>query len=197
MQVHSELYRNGIDPAPGPHRYPPTIEGIPTDVVAGYAAIPYADFSVCALLNALGLEQSWLGDEAVPAWPALLALALLFALWFWWVREGTAEALLPGFAAWLFLADFFLPAYRDSYNDVLILNVVALGVIGGQEIPWSLWPCALALPAGWAVDVFAPVQAWLIDVPTALFTAGAVLIVARSTFLFNNRAGSRKVGTAC
>jgi hypothetical protein len=197
MQTHSELYRNDVDPAPGPQHYPPTVEGIPTDTLGNYVAIPYADFSVYALLKALGLEQSWLGDEAIPAWPVLVVLALLFALWFWLARGLAAEAQLAGFAAWLFLADFFLPAYRDSYNDVLILNVIFLGLVGAKKISWALSPCALALPIGWAIYFFAPEQAWLIDVPTALFTLGAALAVVGSTFLFNNRAGSRKVEAAC
>jgi len=197
MQTHSELYRNDVDPAPGPQHYPAKMEGIPTDILGSYVAIPYADFSVYALLKALGLEQSWLGDEAVPAWVPLLLLALLFAFWLWWMRGRAGETMVPGLAAWLFLADSFLPAYRDSYNDVLVLNVVFAGLIASRRIPWAAWPCVLALPAGWAVYVLAPEQAWVIDVPTALFALGAVLTAARRTFLFNNRAGSRKVEAAC
>jgi hypothetical protein len=197
MQTHSELYRNEVDPAPGPLHYPARIEGIPTDILGNYVAIPYADFSAYALLKAVGLERSWLGDKAVPAWPLFLVLAALFGGWFWWTRGWVAEALLPGFAAWLFLADFFLPAYRDSYNDVLILSVVFSGLVVAKKFPWAMWPCALALPLGWAVYVFAPEQAWLINVPTALFTLGVILTAVRSTFLFNNRASSRKVENAC
>ena len=60
-----------------------------------------------------------------------------------------------------------------------------------------MWPCAVALPLGWAIYAFAPTQAWVIDLPTLFFTLGAVLAVVGSTFLFNNRAGSRKVAGAC
>jgi len=46
---------------------------------------------------------------------------------------------------------------------------------------------------GWAVYAYAPEQVWLINLPTVLFTLGAIIVVMCSTFLFNNRAGSRKV----
>jgi len=190
MQTHSELYRNDFDPLPGPQSYPPKIEGIPTDTLGNYVAIPYADFSAHALLR-------WLGFAPFPAMPLLLAVAVPFAFWIWLSRKHPAERLLPGLAAWLFLVDLFLPAYRDSYNDVLILNVVALGLVASTRFPWTAWPYAFALPVGWLVYAFAPEQAWLINLPTALFTLGAILAVVRSTFLFNNRAGSRKVKAAC
>ena len=186
MQAHSELYRNGIDPAPGPQSYPPTIEGIPTDTLGHYVAIPYADFSAYALLR-------WLGFAPFPALPVLLAVAVPFVIWLWLSRDQPAERLLPGLAAWFFLADLFLPAYRDSYNDVLILNVACLGLISARKFPWEVWPCVLALPMDWAVYAFAPEQAGLINLPTALFTLGAILFL----FLFNNHAGSRKVEAAC
>jgi len=177
MQTHSELYRNDIDPRPGPQSYPPKIEGIPTDILGHYAPIPYADFSAYALLSALGLERSWLGDEAVPAWPFVLAVAVPFSLWLWLSRRQPTERLLPGLAACFFLADLFLPAYRDNYNDVLILNFVALGLIASTRFPWTAWPCAVALPMGWAVYAFAPEQVWLINLPTLFFTLGAILFL--------------------
>jgi hypothetical protein len=193
MQAHSELYRNGVDPAPGLQNYPPKVEGIPTDILGHYVAIPYADFSAYALLKALGLERNPLTGEAIPAWPFLLAAAVPFAFWLGLSRGQPAERLLPGLAAWFFLADLFLPAYRDSYNDVLILNVVLLGFLAAKGFPWAAWPCALALPVGWAVYAFAPEQAWLINLPAALFTLGAILFL----FVFNISPGSRKVEAAC
>ena len=185
MQTHSELYRNDIDPRPGPQSYPSTIEGIPTDILGHYVAIPYADFSVFALLR-------WLGFAPFPALPLLLAVAIPFALWLWFSRGQSAERLLPGLAAWFFLADLFLPAYRDSYNDVLILNVVFAGFVAAQKFssgkfPWAAWPCALALPLGWAVYAFAPEQAWLINLPTAFFTLGAILFLFLPIFRQGDR----------
>jgi hypothetical protein len=190
MQTHSELYRNGFNPRPGPQSYPARIEGVPTQILGNYVAIPYADFSTHALLR-------WLGFAPFPVLPLLLMVAAPFAFWLWLSRGLSAERLLPGLAAWFFLTDLFLPAYRDSYNDVLILDVVLLGFVVATKFPWAAWPCVIALPVGWVVYVFAPEQAWLINLPTALFTLGAVLVVECSTFLFNNRAGSRKVEAAC
>jgi hypothetical protein len=197
MQTHSELYRNDIDPLPGQQTYPAKIEGIPTDILGNYVAIPYADFSMYALLKNLGVSRNPLTNEAVPGWPLLLLVALPFAFWLWISRKQSPENLLMGLAAWLFLADFFLPAYRDSYNDVVILDVVFLSLIAATQFPWPVWPGAFALPIGWIVYVFAPEQNWLINLPTALFALSAILIAASSTFLFNNRAGSRKVTVQC
>ncbi len=170
MQTHSELYRNGFDPRPGPQSYPPTIEGIPTDTLGNYVAIPYADFSLHALLR-------WLGFAPFPALPLLPAVAVPYGLWLWFSRSEPIARLLSGLAAWFFLADFFLPAYRDSYNDVLILDVVLLGFVVAPKFPWPAWPFAVALPLGWAVYAFAPEQAWLINLPTALFTLSAVFFL--------------------
>jgi hypothetical protein len=181
MQMHTELYRNGVDPRPGPQSYPATVEGISTDTLGNYVAIPYADFSVHGMWKALGLEQNPLTGRAIPAWPVLLALVAPFALWLGLSRKIAVEQVLVGVVAWVFIADLFLPAYRDSYNDVLILDVAALGVVTVRKIPWAVWPCAVALPIGWAIDAFAPEQAWVINLPTALFTVGAVgFVVAAS-----------------
>jgi hypothetical protein len=184
MQTQSELYRLGFDPAPGPRSYPPTIEGIPTDILGHYVAIPYADFSAHALLR-------WLGFAPFPAMPLLLAVAVPFVFWLWLSRGQPAERLLPGLAAWVFLADLFLPAYRDSYNDVLILDVVFAGLVAAWKFPWAAWPCALALPLGWAVYAFAPERAWVIDLPALFFTLGAMLFL----FLPVSRQGDEADGT--
>jgi len=175
MQTHSELYRNDIDPRPGrrvtlprsrnSNRYPRPLR---TD--------SYADFSAYALLSALGLERSWLGDEAVPAWPFVLAVAVPFSLWLWLSRRQPTERLLPGLAACFFLADLFLPAYRDNYNDVLILNFVALGLIASTRFPWTACHAG-GVADGWAVYAFAPEQVWLINLPTLFFTLGAILFL--------------------
>jgi len=101
-------------------------------------------------------------------------MAVPFAVWLRLSRRMAPERLLVGLAAWFFIADFFLPAYRDSYNDVLILDVVALGVVMAGKIPWAVWPCVVALPIGWLIYAFAPQEAWVINLPTALFTVGAV-----------------------
>jgi hypothetical protein len=173
MATHSSLYRNGIDPAPGPERFPAMIEGMSTDLLGNYAAIPYADFSAHGLLRLVGLEP-------FPAWPLLVVPVVGYGLWLWRRRAEPMERLLPGLAAWLFVIDFFLPAYRNNYNDVLILNVVALALMGVRHwraTSWGVGLCFLALPIGWGIYGFAPMHDWLIDLPTAFYLAGAGLLL--------------------
>jgi hypothetical protein len=163
MQTHSALYRQGIDPAPGPERFPATIEGMSTDVLGNYVTIPYADFSVHGLLGAMGLEP-------FPGWPPLMAAVVVGGAWLWWRRSETMEQRLIGVAVWLFVIDCFVPAYRNNYNDVLIINVVALALMGTRPwraTPWSVWLCCAALPVGWAIYVFAPMHDWMINLPSA------------------------------
>ena len=76
-------------------------------------------------------------------------------------------------------------------------TVVLLAFATTRSFPWTAWPFALALPAGWCIYAFSPEQAGVIDLPTLFFTLGAALIIGRGTFLFNNRAGSRKVTVQC
>jgi hypothetical protein len=186
MNTHSELYRNAIDPRPGQQSYPAAIEGTSTDLLASYVAIPYADFSVHAFLRGVGLAP-------FPALPLLLVAVLPFGAWLWLSRDQAAERLLPGLAAWFFIVDLFLPAYRNNYNDVLVINLVALALVTAPKIPWAVWPCLAALPIGWSIYCFAPEQPWVINLPTIGFTVGAVLLL----FLFTNRGVARKVGPSC
>lgn len=182
MNTQSEIYRTGFAPH-GLMAWPLTIEGIPTDTILAYVVpIPYADFSIHALL-------AWLGVAPFPALPPLVAIIVPFALWLWLSRQYPVTTLLPGLAAWFFLIDLFLPAYRNSYNDVLILNVVAAGLVTANRIPWGVWPCLLALPVGWIVYVETLDQAWLINLSTLFFTLGAILFL----FLFTNSVNPRKV----
>jgi hypothetical protein len=170
--------------------YPPRVEGIPTDILGHFVTIPFAEYSFPAL-------WSWLGLAPLPDFILMLVIVALFAPWLWISCKQPIERLLPGLAACYFLADLFLPAYRNSYNDVLILNVVLSGFVISEKIPWAAWPCIVALPIGWAVYGFAPTQDWLINLPATFFTIGAVMAVAPATFLFNKRARSRKVAAAC
>jgi hypothetical protein len=167
MQTHSYLYRSDIDPAPGQHPYPATIEGIPTDTLANYVAIPYADFSAHALLR-------WFDAEPFPALPVVLFGLLLFAAWCWWARYQPLVRQLLGLAVWMFLFDLFLPAYRDSYNDVLVVNIIALGLIAAPRFSPGIALALLAVLAGWLVYCLAPPQAYLIDIPSLLVTLGAI-----------------------
>jgi hypothetical protein len=166
MQTYTNVYRTDFSP----HyqlAYPAEIEGIPLDTLANFIVIPYADFSAHAFLKTLGLEP-------FPVLPVLLAAIVPYALWLWLSRREKFEALLVGLVAWMFLIDLFLPSYRNNYNDVLIFNLVALGLITTSRIPWGLWPCLVALPFGWIVYAAVPEQTWVINLPTFLFTLGAL-----------------------
>ena len=178
MQTNSELYRDDVNPRPGQQRYPGELEGMDTRLMGKFAVIPYADFSVFALLKSLGMEHNWLGDEAWPAWPLLLVVAVGFGTWLALTLRRVPESLLAGLAAWIFLADLFLPAYRDSYNDVLALDVFAACIVTAAmgKILWAIGPCAIALPFGVLVYLLAPEQPTVINFPTALFTIGAVIV---------------------
>jgi hypothetical protein len=168
MQTHSELYRHGINPSRGPQSFPPTIEGTPTAILSQLAPFRYGDFSAHALLRRLGFGP-------FPELPLLFAVAAPFAFWLWLSRGQSVERLLPGLAAWIFLADLFLPTTRYSYYDVIILNVVFAGVVTAKKFPWAAWPCALALPLDWAVYAFSTAPPLVLNLPAFFFTLGAVL----------------------
>jgi len=186
MDVNSWLYRSDISPAFPPERFPATIEGMSTDLLAKFADIPYAHFSFHALMHYLGLAP-------FPALPPLLAIGAAYAFWLWRFRGAAIERLLLGMAIWFFLVDLFLPAYRNTYNDVLMIDIVGLGLVLSDRVPRGLWCCFLALPIGWAVGWFAPERDSLINLPTAFYTLGAILLL----FWFNSPATSAKVGKAC
>jgi hypothetical protein len=170
MQSQAAYYHTDPNP-PYQQAYPARIEGIPTrEILAYFVPIPFADFSVDALLRGLGFAL-------FPDGLVLLLVMVPGGIWLWFSRRYPAERLLSRLAAWLFLVDLFLPAFRNSYNDVLILNVVAAGLIATERLPWGLWPCLLALPLGWGVYAFSPDQAWLINLPSLSFTLGALLFL--------------------
>ena len=185
MQTNSYLYRHGINPAKGPQNFPPTIEGTPTATLAHLMPYRFGDFSAHALLR-------WLGLAPFPELPLLLAVGACFVLWLWLSRGQPAERLLPGMAAWFFLADLFLPTTRYGYYDVIILNVVLAGIIAAKKFPWEAWPCALALPLGWAVYALSSVPPLLFYLPPFLFTLGAVLSLFSFTLRTVNERGEAK-----
>jgi hypothetical protein len=177
MQQHGYYYLHAILPSPGPQTFPPIIEELPTTVLAAYVPIAYADASVHVVLSALRLEPvSGLG--------VFLVGALLFAVWTGWTwRRDDLPRRLLGLAAWAYLLDFFLPAYRNTYNDVLALNFLALGVLVAPRFWLPQVVTALGLAAGVYVYVAAPEVDWQIDLPAMLLALSAVL------YLFAPRGG--------
>jgi len=170
MQTNSDLYRHGINPAKGPQVFPSVIEGTPTTILSRLYPFSYGDFSAHAFLHRLGFAP-------MPALPILLVVVVPFVLWLWWTHGQSVERLLPGLAAWFFLADLFLPAIRYSYYDVLILNVVLAGIVTAKKFPWAAWPCVIALPMGWGAYALSPVPEALLYLPAFFFTLGAILFL--------------------
>ena len=176
MQTWSDLYRAGTaNPRPPAQAYPSLIEGVPIDVIARFGAIPFADSSLYALFRSWGISN-------VPALPVAAALLLLIALWFWFSRSQPDERLLIGIAAWAFLADLFIPAPRNSYNDVQILNLLALGFLARGRPSWIVWLLLAAWPLNWAVMAALPRAKWIINLPSVVMMAAAVFFLLRPVF---------------
>ena len=176
MQTWSDLYRAGTaNPRPPAQAFPAFVEDISIDVLGSFAQIPFADTSVFALF------QSW-EFYSVPVLPVALTLVALVALWFWLSKKQTQEVLLVGIAAWSFLVDLFLPAYRNSYNDILILNVVALGLLIRNRHPWTIWLLLAAWPVGWGIAWMTPYVKWIINLPTLIMVVASVLVLLRPAF---------------
>jgi hypothetical protein len=170
MQQWSQLYRDGINPRPPLLDFPPVIEGMPTHVLGRFATIPFADSSFYYLL------RKCCGINGLPALPFAALLASLVTLWFWLARRQPLDVVLVGIAAWSFLADFFLPALRNCYNDVLVLNIIGFGLAAGlRSGRWSLRLGLATLPAAWLILHKLPHSVWIINLPTLVYTLIAVL----------------------
>lgn len=172
MQGWSELQRHGDKPRPPAQKYPTTVEGIEIETLARYHVRQYADSSIVRILKGQGVLD-------FPEWPLGLALAAGVGGWFWWRRKAGEMTWLVGVVTWFFLTDWFLPAYRNPYNDVLVLGVLALALQAGRRV---FWLALLGLPAGWFLYQIMPTARWQIHVPTVLLlTAGiGVLLPKRS-----------------
>ena len=168
MSEWSNLYRNNINPRPPPLAFPAVVEGMPIDQLGRFAIIPFADSSIYALFRSFG----WTG---VPDLPVTLFFAILIAAWYFFSRKQTDAALLIGIAGWTFIGDFFLPALRNCYNDVLILNVMAIAWISGKALRPALILALLSIPLGWWVLAEMPRARWMINLPTLAMLAASVL----------------------
>jgi Glycosyltransferase family 87 len=176
MQTWSELYRAGTgNPRPPPQAYPPFVEGISIDQLARFGVIPFADSSLFALFRSWGISN-------VSALPVALALVALIALWFWVSRSQPEDVLLIGIAAWAFLADLFIPAPRNSYNDPVILNVLAFLLIMRTRHSWMAWLLLASWPVGWIIGEMLPRQKWIINLPTTIMIVAALLVLLRPAF---------------
>ena len=163
MKGWSELYRNGEKPRPQPQAYPAVVEGVKIETLATYHVRQYADSSLFRILKGKGI----LG---FPDWPLTLCLVACAGLWFLARRHSSLLTLLAGVAVWTFLSDWFLPAYRNPYNDLLAMSLLALALHTGRK---CFWVALLALPAGWLLYQILPPARWHIYVPTLLLLPAA------------------------
>ena len=173
MSEWSEVYRSGEQPRPGAREFPPAIEGMTLDHLASYQVPQYTDSSLFRLLRDAGWPQ-------VPDKPVLATLVLLFAAWVWCNRKTADAAFLLGLAAWAFLSDAFLPAYRNPYNDVTILNVVALIPILGSRLRLHRALVVASLALGILMVNILPPARWWIYLPTLATATLAVLAVLQT-----------------
>jgi hypothetical protein len=191
MQQHGYYYLNALFPRPGPQTFPSMVEFLPTTVLAYYVPIAYSDASIHVLLRALGREPA-------PGLGVFLIAAVPFAVWGWRAaRRLELPRLLLGLAAWMYLLDFFLPAYRNSYNDVLALTFLLLGVLVAPRYWLPHISTAVGLIAGLYVYINSPEVVWEIDLSAMFFALSAVLYLfapARGAAL-DTTAAPRQNGT--
>jgi hypothetical protein len=191
MQQHASYYLNGIEPRPGPQAFPPVVEEMPLLKLAFYVPIVFADGSIHALFRALGWEP--LSGAGVFA-----EAATAFAVWCIWARRLDLPRLILGLAAWMYLLDFFVPAYRNIYNDVLALNFLALGILLTPRFWLPHVFTGLALVIDLYIYVASPEINGLIDTPAMLFALNAVLYLfapAQGGPMLDSRAAPRQNGS--
>lgn len=182
MATWSTLYRTQSEPRPGQRVFPPQIEGVPTNQLAHFQVIQFVDSSLYRLCRGWGWRE--VSDRAM-----LAALGLGFGLWLWLSRRAGDPELLLGLAAWSYLADGFLPAYRYPYGDVMIINTIALLPAAYRLRRTSYGLALLALltgiwivnsdrmPVGWWTY---QIERWWIYLPTLALAALALLALYQS-----------------
>ena len=167
MKDWSALHRQGERPRPPAETYPATIECIELDTLARYHVRQYADSSIIRILKGQGILN-------FPDWPLGLALAAGVGVWWWSRRQADEMKVLAGILAWAFLMDWFLPAYRNPYNDLLVLSVFACALLAGRK---SLWIALLGIPAGWVLYQIMPTARWQIHVPTVIMLVAGICLL--------------------
>lgn len=173
METWSKVYRTQTEPRPGPRAMPPEVEGMPLGDLAAYKVVQHVDSSLFRLARACGIKS-------IPAIAMLAALGLLFAAWLWPARRVGDDAFLLGLAAWSFLLDAFLPAFRYPYSDVMILNTLALipAMACARKAAYGLALLALALGVG-MVSILPPAP-WPLYLPTVAMAFLAILALQQS-----------------
>lgn len=188
MTAWSEIYRDNQNPRPGAKSFPSKIEGMPLDLLSTFKVRQYADSSLHRLFRGWG--WSGVSDKAV-----LALLVIPFGIWCWRYRRASDPSLLLGMACWAFLSDAFLPAYRNPYNDVMLLNVIALLPVLGTRGRVQSVLALLAVGLGVVMVNILPPSRWWIYLPTlaaAAVSVAALLRIARNDALFRHDFASAK-----
>lgn len=173
METWSKVYRTQTEPRPRERAMPSEVEGIPLAEIAAYKVVQHVDSSLYRLARACGIKD-------IPAVVMLAALGLLFAVWLWPARRVGDEAFLLGLAAWSFLLDAFLPAFRFPYTDVMIFNTLALipAIACARKAAYGLALLAIAL--GICMVSILPPAPWPLYLPTVTLAFLAMLAVQQS-----------------
>jgi hypothetical protein len=172
MDVWSELHRTYSNPRPGVMPVPATIEGMPVERISAFRLSRAADSSVYAVFRLMELPP-------VPALPVLGVLALACCGWWWWARKSGDAAILGGLAGWVYLTDFFLPAYRYPYDDVMILVALALIPLVRRMEKATLAVALVSIATGIVVACWKPPSQGWVYVPTYAMIALALLMLIR------------------
>lgn len=183
MAVHSRLYLSQ-EKLPNAFMTLDRVEGISIDKLYGYARIPFADTSVYKLVS-FALPPGVLFG----VWAAAVALSGL-----WMARRGVASRPVIWWtvAAWALIGDFLLPAFRNTYNDILVwpMLLLGLGALRGRakgvwialSLALVLLHCAvwLTIVPAHAATKFLPKE--FIPVPTVAGLALAAGVVLWTVF---------------
>ena len=144
MEGHARLYLEQAKPVRAPMAYPERVEGIPIDLLARFARIPFGDTSAFKLIS-----------FDLPSKPILIgwALLMLAAGVVMMRRPRTSDAMLWwAISAWIVIGDFLLPAYRNTYNDILFWPFLLFGISALKGRTLKLW---IVLGGLWLISALA------------------------------------------
>ncbi len=177
MRKHSQLYLERFQDRAPATAFPAEIEGMPLDTLVHFAKIPFADASIYRMTS-FGLSPGWL----LALWVLLLVPALALR-----AAKLPPTALWWSISSWTIIGDFLLPALRNTYNDVLVLPMLLLGLASLRGLLRSLWISfsalffAAHLATAWLPKAFIPIPS-LTGLILALAVAGATAFLPRKFF---------------
>lgn len=180
MEIHSDNYLHNKWAGGGSILYPHSIEGIPTEIIAGYnRAIPYADTSFYKTLSLPPTPMLALG-----IWALLMTLSLVYMIW----RKAPTSLLWWAISAWIVLGDFLLPALRHTYNDVLCLPMVLFGISAiSHQLVARIWLSGVSIVLLMMICCWwQQLQAeWILTIPSLAWAGLAILAIPTALYMTN------------